>query len=255
MTRPNTRQKPSATHWWTTLPGILTGLGGLGGAAALITALAASGIIKSPGSTAPSSQSASAGTFDKNPSLIQGQGNVIQNATIVQGSNNSIALHASEGQNGSDLAKLLHGTWKGTTTQAAPNGEMISVGYTSVLGTGAYNFSGEVLFRGKGNDGPVEVLFTALAAGTWQLVGDKYVVTLFDLKTSPKVLKLQGKPNFDLSNPLTIPEYLRPRLENMIPKGSSLEYKIVELTKSSLRLQGTDLRGNTIHYDGAREVQ
>jgi hypothetical protein len=148
---------------------------------------------------------------------------------------------------------LLTGTWKGVHRQAAVNGQLIATGYTRMLESGSYSYSGELSFQSSNNGRLAEVILLGQSAGTWKLDGNKFAVTLTDIKTQPKVLKEEGRPDTDLSNPLTFPVHLLPKFEDTIPRGSSQEYEIIELTQSTLKVRGKDLKGREVIFEGIRQ--
>ena len=84
------------------------------------------------------------------------------------------------------------------------DGQLIFTGYTRLDESGSYSNSGELSVQSTRNGPPVAVIFNVQAAGTWTLDGNKYAVTVADVKTQYKVLKEEGQPDFDLSNPLII---------------------------------------------------
>jgi hypothetical protein len=99
----------------------------------------------------------------------------------------------------------------------------------------------------------VEVILPFLVTGTWKLNGNKYVATTTDIKTQYNVLlKEEGQPDINLSN-LHLPPHLRLKLEDLIPRGASQEWEIVELTPSTLKLRGKDLKGIEFFYEGVRQ--
>ena len=151
------------------------------------------------------------------------------------------------------LFHLLIGTWKGVHRQAAVNGQLIATGYTRMLESGSYSYSGELSFQSIRNGRLAEVILLGQSAGTWKLDGNKFAVTLTDIKTQPKVLKEEGRPETDLSNPLTFPIHWLPKFEDTVPRGSSQEYEITELTPSTLKVRGKDLKGKEVFFEGIRQ--
>jgi hypothetical protein len=148
---------------------------------------------------------------------------------------------------------LLIGTWKGVHRQAAVNSQSIATGYTRMLESGSYSYSGEWAFKSTTNEPQVETIFLSQSAGTWKLDGNKLVMTLMDIKTQPKTLKQEGQPDIDLSK---LPPFLTqslPKVEDTIPRGSSMEYEIVELTPSTLKVRGKDLKGREVFYEAIRQ--
>lgn len=146
--------------------------------------------------------------------------------------------------------QALVGTWKGTTNCKYPSGEITILGYTQLLNTGPYNFSGEVKIQTSNR---VTMLLHAYAAGTWSATDHSFVISALDIKTIPHTFREFGKSSVDLTNPLLIPQELLLRIEKFTPQGSSQEYEIVELTSKRLRAYSKDLRGNIIVYKAVRE--
>ena len=134
----------------------------------------------------------------------------------------------------------LIGRWKGVHRRAVDNGQLISTGYTGILESGSYSESGEASFQLTTNGRLTELILLYQSAGTWKLYGNKFAVTLTDIKTQYKVLKEKGLSDLDLRNSLTLPVHLLPKWEDTIPRGSSMEYEIVELTPSTFKVRGKD---------------
>jgi hypothetical protein len=122
-----------------------------------------------------------------------------------------------------------------------------------MLESGSYSYSGELSFQSTNNGRLSEVILLGQSTGTWKLDGNKFAVTLTDIKTQPKVLKKDGRPDTDLSNPLTFPAHLLPKFEDTIPRGSSQEYEIIELTPSTLKVRGKDFKGREVFFEGIRQ--
>ena len=147
--------------------------------------------------------------------------------------------------------QALVGTWKGVTNYSSPRGDIAASGYTRLLSTGQYSYSGEVEIRTAGG---IALQFTALAAGTWTATNNGFVLTASDIKTTPRILKQPGKSDIDLTNRLLpIPQQLLPRLEDLTPRGTSQEYAIVEITSTRLRARGSDIRGSSVTYEATRQ--
>jgi hypothetical protein len=99
---------------------------------------------------------------------------------------------------------LLIGTWKGVQKHVMVDGQLIFTGYTRLGESGSYSNSGELSIQSTRNGRRGEVILLVQAAGTWTLDGNKYSITVADIKTQYKVLKQEGQPDFDFSNPLII---------------------------------------------------
>jgi hypothetical protein len=122
-----------------------------------------------------------------------------------------------------------------------------------MLESGSFSYSGEWAFKSTTNERQVEAIFLSQSSGTWKLDGNKLVMTLIDIKTQPKTLKQEGQPNIDLSKLLPFLTQSLPKIEDTIPRGSSMEYEIVELTPSMLKVRGKDLKGIETFYEGLRQ--
>ena len=147
------------------------------------------------------------------------------------------------------LEQTLVGTWKGAASYRIPGSELVMSGYTRLLDTGHYNYSGEVELRMPYQ---LTLRMNALASGTWKASGDKFVLTATDVKTQGSTLKAPGKPDLDFTDPSRFPKSL-PRLEELIPRGSSQEYVIVELTPTLLRTRSVDVKGAASTYEAVRQ--
>ena len=146
--------------------------------------------------------------------------------------------------------RLLVGTWRGTTVSMSSAAKLIASGYTRFLETGEYSYTGEIELRAPDDS---SLIYAALAAGTWKVVGDRFVVTASDIKTVPRKLRQLGQPDVDLTNPLLIPPRILRQLEDITPRGASQEYVIVELSPTQLRARSTDLRGTPVTYEATRQ--
>jgi hypothetical protein len=123
-------------------------------------------------------------------------------------------------------------------------------GYTQLLATGEYDFSGDVEIRSV--DGTV-MLFKAVAAGTWKPSAGGFVLVASDVKSQPMVLKRRGMPDIDIGNAHSDPLQARlPRLEQFMPRGASQQYKVIEITPVRLRARSNDIRGNPVGYEAIR---
>jgi len=149
--------------------------------------------------------------------------------------------------------RLLIGTWRGTTRSTSTAAKLVASGYTRFLETGEYNYTGEVELQGPDDS---TLVYAALAAGTWRMVGDRFVITASDIKSVPRTLRQPGRRDIDLTNPLLIsliPPRLLRQLEDVTPRGASQEYAIVELSPTQLRARSTDLRGTLVTYEAVRQ--
>ena len=226
--------------------------------------------LQSTAGSAPKQIEASSQTNPQNSPVIQGNNNspVIQgnnNSPVIQGNNNVINQNievvprpVESTKPATDRSRLLAGTWKGTLRQSSSTyGEVIATGYTRLSESGAYSFSGEVALRTPNDGKPMESVYLAQAAGTWQLNDDKYEVTLSGITSQPKLFRKHGEPDFDQTRltrlSLLFPNLRMPKLEDMIPLGSRQEYEIVELTQSKLQARGKGIRGSAISYESTRQ--
>lgn len=150
----------------------------------------------------------------------------------------------------SSIDRKLVGTWKGITTTKSPTGELIATGFTQLLETGQYNYTGEVELRAPNG---TSMLYSAVAAGSWKAVGDRLVLIVSDVKSVPRVLKQPGKPDINLTNPLRTPPHLLPHIEDTMPAGASQEYVITNLTQTRFRAKSSDLRGVPVLYEAVRQ--
>jgi hypothetical protein len=150
------------------------------------------------------------------------------------------------------LMRKLVGTWKGTTTSISPAAEINITGIMQLLDTGQYNYSGEIKVHLPNGS---SMLYTAVAAGSWEAVGeDRFVITPSGIKSFPQVLKRPGEPDINYTTLRQVPAHLTPPLyEDFIPFGASQVYEIVELTNSRLRAKSSDLHGFPVLYEAVRQ--
>ena len=151
----------------------------------------------------------------------------------------------------STLHRELIGTWKGESRCSVPNGDMITSGYTRLLSTGEYSYSGEVEIRIAGG---TTLQYTALVAGTWKAIENGFILTASDIITKPRALKQLGKQDINFTNPYfqTVAQHL-PRLEDFTPRGTSQQYEILEISSARLHATSSDIRGNSVKYEATRQ--
>src|SRR5262249_48681817 len=113
-----------------------------------------------------------------------------------------------------------------------------------------YNATGEWATQGTVDGRLGEVIHGFSTTGTWKLDGDKLTTTVTDFKTQPKVLKVEGQPDIDLS---IFPAHSLLNLEDLIPRESSQEFEVTDLTSLTLKMRGTDIKGREVPYEGARQ--
>lgn len=205
---------------------------------------------------APTSEKAA--SIQQTGTVAIGNGNQLSNVTIVNQAPNKAA--GSEAEGGKSTEALV-GRWKGVARYVLPEGEITATGYTRFQQNGAYNFSGECIMRVHGESSPSKtVAWTVSETGTWPAAGNSVSITSLDLKSLKTVVRQAGKPDLDIDRVTALappavgmPPPPRYRLEDLTPRGGSQEYSIVELTETSLRTAGKDLRGNNMEYVATRQ--
>jgi hypothetical protein len=182
-------------------------------------------------------------TGDQSPAIGSNNGNVYNNYY-----NTGVKEKPADPR-----SHLLIGTWKGVQRHVLPNGQLLFTGYTRLFESGKYSSTAELSFQSTKNGRRVETIIPFLASGTWELNGNKYVSTLTAIKPQYNVLwKEEGQPDINM-NTLLVPPDLRPKLEDVIPLGSSQEFEIVELTPTTWKAWGKDLKGIEFVYEGVRQ--
>ncbi|QNK67611.1 hypothetical protein [Variovorax sp. PAMC26660] len=207
---------------------------------------------------APASEKAA--SIQQSGTVAIGNGNRLNNVTIVNQAPNKAAGSEAEGEKSQTFPEALVGRWKGVARYVLPEGEIIATGYTRFQQNGAYNFSGECIMRIHGESTPSKtVVWTVSETGTWRAAGKSVSITSIDLKSLKTVVRQTGQPDLDidrvtaLAPTVGMPPPPRYRLEDLTPRGGSQEYSIVELTETGLRTAGKDLRGNNMEYVATRQ--
>jgi len=169
---------------------------GVAGVIASIVGVTVPVLLSSPSSILAQSspRNSAVTTGDQSPAVGSNNGNVYNNYY-----NTGVKEKPADPR-----SHLLIGRWKGVQKYVMVDGQLIFTGYTRLDESGSYSNSGELSVQSTRNGPPVAVIFNVQAAGTWTLDGNKYAVTVADVKTQYKVLKEEGQPDFDLSNPLII---------------------------------------------------
>ena len=181
-------------------------------------------------------------TGDQSPAIGSNSGNVYNNY------NTGVKEKPADPR-----SHLLVGTWKGVQKHVMVDSQLIFTGYTRLHESGSYSYSGELSVQSTRNGRRVEVILLVQSAGIWALDGNKYSITVADIKTQYKVLKEEGQPDIDVSNPLIFPVHRFQKFEDAIPRGSSQDVEIVELTSSTLKARGKDIKGIEMIYEGERQ--
>jgi hypothetical protein len=216
------------------------------GATASIIGVAVPVLTLTPSSTLAQSPSRNSAvtTGDQGPAIGSNNGNVYNNYY-----NTGVKEKPADPR-----SHLLIGRWKGVQKHVMVDGQLIFTGYTRLNESGSYSNSGELSVQSIRNGRRIEVILLVQAAGTWTLDGNKYSITVADIKTQYKVQKEEGQPDIDLSNPLISSAlHWLPKFEDTIPRGSSQECEIVELTSSTLKARGKDIKGIEFFYEGVRQ--
>lgn len=182
-------------------------------------------------------------TGDQSPAIGSNNGNVY----------NNYYNRVKEKPADSRLPMLI-GRWKGVQRHVLPNGQLIFTAYTRLDESGSYSSTVEMSVQATEDDGRrVEIIVPYLAVGTWELNGNKVISTPISIKTQYNVVvKKEGEPDINMGT-LPLPPHLRLKLEDFTPVGVSQEFEIVELTPSTLKVRGEDLRGIKFSYEGVRQ--
>jgi hypothetical protein len=183
-----------------------------------------------------------------NSSVIYGDHNVV-NQTFEAQEPPSVTTKPAD-----ELKRLLVGTWKGVGRIAIPGKvSILDTGYDQLTESGHYNYTGEMIFRLIKNGKHFELTYSRQTAGLWNLNGGKLEIVVLDLKTQLKDMQIEGKSIPNVVQLSSLPNAPRiPKLEDITPIGASLEYEIVELNSTTLRLKRKDLRGVSSTYEGTR---
>lgn len=187
--------------------------------------------------------------------VISGQGNQVNDVYIqnFQNASTGPAPLITQSPNAQTAASPLVGKWFGTSWYDVPGANLTSSGYSEFLPSGAYNFSGEFMLRDTAKLEPDALIISkVVAAGTWQLQGGKYVLTLTDLQTTSTVKRRPGQADVDLDLAAHVAGAPPVRLQRAIPKGATQEFALLELGPTSMRSTGQDLPGHRIDYAATR---
>ncbi|GAB7533632.1 hypothetical protein PS3A_60480 [Pseudomonas sp. 3A(2025)] len=123
---------------------------------------------------------------------------------------------------------------------------MVSLhGVTEFLEDDSYRYTGFItLTTGQP---PIDMVFRVNAAGTWKGDEERIITKLTGMKSSlaevrKGELKLNGSK---LAQSMKEP----PKLESVIPMGSSERYKVLELEEDKIKLQVDNLKGEPVAFD------
>ncbi len=149
----------------------------------------------------------------------------------------------------------LVGTWRSRSRQRSLEGDVIVDGYLRFHPNGTYSFSGSLAVHSQGEAHAADATMTTLAAGTWQSGASGFSITLGDLKTQKAVFRGVDGRDIHLDplagKLLAIPDY---RPEAILPRGSTQDYAITELTTTYLRATGKDIRGMPVELTAIRQL-
>lgn len=183
----------------------------------------------------------------------------VNEAGVVNVANNFFA-GSGEGGKSQKVSSALVGRWKGTTRQVLSDAELTTDGHMQFQQNGAFSFSGEFVMRSRRASGEIEsVVWTVAETGTWSAPSDSTIsLVATDLKSLRTVLHLRDKTSMDIERDVALalpgmPAAPRYRLEDFLPKGASQEYLISELTPTTLRATGKDIRGVPVEVVAVRQ--
>lgn len=127
----------------------------------------------------------------------------------------------------------LLGIWYSENSCSEPNFVMNFRGTTEFFRNSSYTYIGEVTVSGSSNGRNYSMTFDVNFTGEWNLDNDVLVSKLIDLKSQPTRLSADGEQiNVQQLDQNKIKEL--PRLEDFVPKGSSSEETILELSNSKI---------------------
>jgi len=145
----------------------------------------------------------------------------------------------------------LVGIWHAETQEQTPDGLVLTLGTTEYLSNGTSNTVGEMILIYYEEGEEVILTYSLMMSEEWEVKKDSLFEKVVDIKSIPLSLQV-GTSKIDLA---TVDQRVManlPKIEDIIPKGTSRESTIVQITEKRLAVKGKDAGGADKEYQAFR---
>jgi len=151
----------------------------------------------------------------------------------------------------SHIVKDIQGIWYADYSYPSTGGTTRVRGTTEYFANGSDNFVGQMIVSAAVQAKTVEVAYDVSATNAWESTDKDLVIKVFDFKSDPTRLKL-GDLSYDISQWPSSARAILPRIEDIVLKGTSEHFTIVDFGQDKMRLRAKDPRGNPFEIVATR---
>jgi hypothetical protein len=150
------------------------------------------------------------------------------------------------------IDKHLYGIWYSKLGYKIKGGDYFIEGTTEYFKNNSYNFVGQIRADVFLNHMTLLVTYNVDGAGVWVSDSNSFLTTMSDMNSYPtSVIYNDEKIDIPLYEKI-LGEKL-PNLDEVIPIGSSEEFRVVKLNKNEILVEVDDLQGNIIQFKMNRQ--
>lgn len=151
----------------------------------------------------------------------------------------------------SHLVKDLQGIWYSDYSYPSTGGTTRVRGTTEYFSNGSNNFVGQVIVSASTRSRNLEILYDVTAANDWQSTDKDLVIKVIDFRSNVTGLRLNNDP-VDISQWPPSALAILPRIEDILPKGTSEHFTVVDFAQDKMHLRAKDPHGNPFEIIGTR---
>ena len=149
------------------------------------------------------------------------------------------------------IEEMIVGIWHEDTKEQMPEGLITTRGTTEYLRNGTSNFVGEVIITFYEEGEEATLTYSLMGSGEWEVNKDSLFEKIVDIKSIPLSLQM-GVNKIDLIDVDQSVMVNLPKFEDMIPKGTSQESTIIQITDNRLVTKRKDASGADKEYQAFR---
>lgn|GEM_PF-4942526 len=152
-----------------------------------------------------------------------------------------------------NISAALPGIWNSSYRYNATGGTVSVKGKTQYMPNGRYYFLGQMTVSLESTGNPVDILFNVDGMGEWKVTGTTLTAKILDLQSHPLTMTKSNGERVDLQNLEQVSGLKLPRIESMIPPGTTQQYDIVSFNNDHMRLRTNDPFGHGFDFDVSKE--
>ena len=148
----------------------------------------------------------------------------------------------------------IHGIWLSKYNYPVTGGTLEVEGTTEYFKNNTYNFTGRIGLKVSVKDHKIEALYNVDGVGDWQSDTDSLTVKLNEIHSWPETLSYNGHL-LDTRSPKKGLTTNLPKIEDVLPKGTSDDFKIVKIVGDSMLLETDAPNGEKFSILALRQTE